>query len=135
MAPLGPTITKKDVNTECEGFFSRDNKLTTEGSDLIKLCHDVLQLMKMLYHEYLSLHLINGYGIPNIDPFKDNGSKSLDVLSLRSRIMRMILLGTQRMMNATILTTTHLKMTMSAMEKVKMKVNVSPFMVLTELIM
>jgi hypothetical protein len=38
----GNTITKKDVNTECEGFFSRDNKLTTEGSDLIKLCHDVV---------------------------------------------------------------------------------------------
>ncbi len=28
--------------------------------------------------------MINGYGIPNIDPFKDDGSKSLDVLSLRS---------------------------------------------------
>jgi hypothetical protein len=51
----GNTITKKDVDTECEGFFSRDNKLTTEGSDSIKLCHDVLQLMPMLYHKYLSI--------------------------------------------------------------------------------
>jgi hypothetical protein len=51
----GNTITKKDVNNECEGIFSRDNKLTTEGSDLIKLCHDVLQLMIMSYHKYLSI--------------------------------------------------------------------------------
>ncbi len=80
----GNTITKKDVNTECERIFSRDIKLTTEGSDLIKLCHDVLQLMTMLYHKYLSIRLINGNGIPNIDPFKDDGSKSLDVLSSRS---------------------------------------------------
>jgi hypothetical protein len=41
--------------------------------------------------------------------------------------MRMIPVETQRMVNATILMTTHLKMTMSAMEKVKMKFNVSPF--------
>ncbi len=80
----GNTITKKDVDTECEGIFSRDNKLTTEGSDLIKLCHDVLQPMTMLYHKYLSILLINGNGIPNIDPFKDDGSKLLDVLLSRS---------------------------------------------------
>jgi hypothetical protein len=115
--------------------FSRDNKLTTEGSDLIKLCHDVLQLMTMLYHKYLSIHLINGNGIPNIDPFKDDGSKSLMSFHRDQQIMRMIPLGTQRMMNATISMTTHLKMTMSAMEKVKMTVNVSPFMGMTELIM
>jgi hypothetical protein len=32
----------------------------------------------------LSLRLINGHGIPNIDPFKDDGSKLSDVLPLRS---------------------------------------------------
>ncbi len=64
--------------------FSRDNKLSTEGTDLIKLRHDVLQLMTMLYHKYLSIRLINGNGIPNNDPFRDDGSKSSDVLSLRS---------------------------------------------------
>jgi hypothetical protein len=42
----------------------------------------------------------------------------------------MIPVGTQRMVNATILTTTHLKMTMSAMEKVKMEVDVSPFIIM-----
>ncbi len=63
------TITKKDVDTECGGISSRDNKLTTEGSDLIKLCHDVLQLMTMLYHKHLSIRLININGIPNINPF------------------------------------------------------------------
>jgi hypothetical protein len=78
------TITKKDVDTECEGIFSQDNKLTTEGSDLIKLCHDVLQLMTMLYHKYFSIRLFNGNDIPNIDPFKDDGLKLLDVLLLRS---------------------------------------------------
>jgi hypothetical protein len=81
----GNTITKKDVDTECEGIFSRDNKPTTEGSDLVKLCHDVLELMIMLYHKYLSICLINGNGIPNIDTFKDDGSKLSDVLSLRSK--------------------------------------------------
>jgi len=35
----GNTITKKDVDTQCEGIFSSDKKLTTEGSDLIRLCH------------------------------------------------------------------------------------------------
>jgi hypothetical protein len=80
----GNTITKKDVNTQCEGLFLSDNKLTTEGSDLIKLLHDVLQLMTVLYHKYLSIHLINENGFPNTDPFKDDGSKSLEVLSSRS---------------------------------------------------
>ncbi len=76
------TITIKDVDTQCEGFFSSDKKLTTEDSDLIKLRHDVLQLMTGLYHKYLSIRLINDNGFLNIDPFKepfkDDGSKSLD---------------------------------------------------------
>jgi hypothetical protein len=80
----GNTITKKDDNTQCEGIFSSDNKLTTEGYDLIKLHHDVLQLMTVLYHKYLSICLINENGFLNIDPFKDDGSKSLDVLLSRS---------------------------------------------------
>ncbi len=80
----GNTITKKDVDTQWEGFFSSDNKLTTEGSDLIKLRHDVLQLITVLYHKYLSIHLINENGFPNIDPFKDDGSKSSEVLLSRS---------------------------------------------------
>ncbi len=78
------TITKKDVDTQCEGFFSSNNKLTTEGSDLIKLRHGFLQLMTVLYHKYLSICLINENGFLNIDPFKDDGSKSLEVLSSRS---------------------------------------------------
>ena len=80
----GNTITKKDVDTQCEGIFSSDKKLTTEGSDLIKLHHDVLQLMRVLYHKYLSICLINENGFLNIDPFKDDGSKSLEVLLSRS---------------------------------------------------
>jgi hypothetical protein len=80
----GNTITKKDVDIQSEGFFSSDNKITTEGSDLIKLRHDVLQLMTVSYHKYLSIHLINKNGFPNIDPFKDDGSKSLEVLLSRS---------------------------------------------------
>jgi hypothetical protein len=80
----GNTITNKDIDTQCEGFFSSDNKLTTEGSDLIKLHCDVLQLMTVLYHQYLSICLINENGFPNIDPFKDDGSKSSEVLSSRS---------------------------------------------------
>ncbi len=80
----GNTITKKDVDTQCEGIFSSDNKLTTERSDLIKLHRDVLQLMTVLYHKYLSICLINDNGFLNIDPFKDDGSKSLEVLLLRS---------------------------------------------------
>ncbi len=80
----GNTITKKDVDTQCEGFFSSDNKLTTEGSDLIKLRHDVLQLMTVSYRKYLSIRLINENGFPNIDPFRDDGSKSLEVLLSRS---------------------------------------------------
>ncbi len=49
-----------------------------------KLHHDVLQLMTVLYHKYLSIRLINGNVLPNIDPFKDDGSKSLELLSSRS---------------------------------------------------
>ena len=51
---------------------------------MIKLHHDVLQLMTVLYHKYLSIRLINENGFPNIDPFKDDCSKSLEVLSSRS---------------------------------------------------
>ncbi len=51
---------------------------------MIKLRHDVLQLMTVLYHKYFSIRLINGNVLPNIDPFKDDGSKSLELLSLRS---------------------------------------------------
>ncbi len=51
---------------------------------MIKLHHDVLQLMTVLYHKYLSIRLINGNVLPNIDPFRDDGSKSLEFLSLRS---------------------------------------------------
>ncbi len=80
----GNTITKKDVNTQCEGFFSSDKKLTPEGTDLIKLRHDVLQLMTVLYHKYLSICLINGNVLPNIDPFKDDGSKSSELFSSKS---------------------------------------------------
>jgi hypothetical protein len=40
----GNTITKIVVDAQCEGIFSSDKKLTTKGSDLIKLHHDVLQL-------------------------------------------------------------------------------------------
>ncbi len=80
----GNTITKKGVDTQCEGFFSSDKKLTTEGFDLIKLHHDILQLMTVLYNKYLSIRLINGKVLPNIDPFKDDGSKSLELLSSRS---------------------------------------------------
>jgi hypothetical protein len=36
------------------------------------------------HHKYLSICLINGNGIPSIDPFKDDGSKLLDVFLLRS---------------------------------------------------
>ncbi len=80
----GNTISKKDVNTQCEGIFSSDNKLITEGSDLIKLPHDVLQLMTVLYHKYLSIRLINENGFPNIDPFKDDGSKTLEAISSKT---------------------------------------------------
>ncbi len=80
----GNTITKKGVDTQCEGILSSDKKLTTEGSVLIKLRHDVLQLMTVLYHKYLSIRLINGNVLTNIDPFKDDGSKSLELLSCRS---------------------------------------------------
>jgi hypothetical protein len=80
----GSTITKKDVHTQCEGFFSSDKKLTTEGSDLIKLRHDVVQLMTVLYNKYLSIPLINGNVFQNIDPFKDDGSKFSELLSSRS---------------------------------------------------
>ncbi len=38
----------------------------------------------MVYHKYLSICLINGNVLPNIDPFKDDGSKSLEVLLQRS---------------------------------------------------
>ncbi len=51
---------------------------------MINLRHDVLQLMTVLYHKYLSIRLINENGFPNIDQFKDVGSKSLEVLSSRS---------------------------------------------------
>jgi hypothetical protein len=40
--------------------------------------------MTVLYHKYLSIRLINENSFPNIDPFKDDGSKSLEVLSSRS---------------------------------------------------
>jgi hypothetical protein len=42
-------------------------------------------------------------------------------------LTRMIPVGNQRMVNATISATTHLKIIISAMKKVKMKVNVNPF--------
>jgi hypothetical protein len=40
--------------------------------------------MTVLYHKYLSIYLINGKVLLNIDPFKDDGSKSLELLSPRS---------------------------------------------------
>jgi hypothetical protein len=60
-------LLKKDVDTQCEGFFSSDKLLTTEGSVLIKLRHDVLQLMTVSYHKYLSIRLINGNVLLNIN--------------------------------------------------------------------
>jgi hypothetical protein len=78
-------LLKKMSTLSVKDFFSSDNKLTTEGYDLIKLCHDVLQLMTLLYHKYLPIRLINEHCFPNIDPFKeDDGSKSLEVLLSRS---------------------------------------------------
>ncbi len=50
---------------------------------MIKLHHDVLQLMTVLYHKYLSISLINENGFLNIDPFKDDGSKSSEVFLSR----------------------------------------------------
>jgi hypothetical protein len=44
----------KKIDTQCEGFFSGDNKLTTEGSDLIKLRHDIVQLMTVLHRYTIS---------------------------------------------------------------------------------
>jgi hypothetical protein len=43
-------LLKKMSTLSVKEFFSSDKKLTTEGSDLIKLGHDVLQLMTVLYH-------------------------------------------------------------------------------------
>jgi hypothetical protein len=40
--------------------------------------------MTVLYHKYLSIRLNNENVLPNIYPFKDDGSKSLELLSLRS---------------------------------------------------
>jgi hypothetical protein len=40
--------------------------------------------MTVLYHKYLSIRLINGNVLPNIDPFKDDGLKSLELLLSRS---------------------------------------------------
>ncbi len=76
----GHTITKEDVDTVFEGVFSRNSKLTIAGSDLIKLCHDVLHLMTKLYHKFLSNQPINRYGSTS----KKICSKIKDDLSLRS---------------------------------------------------
>ncbi len=76
----GYTITKEDVDTVFEGVISRDSKLTIAGSDLIKLCHDVLDLMTNLYHKFLSSQPINRYGSRS----KKICSKITDDLSLRS---------------------------------------------------
>jgi hypothetical protein len=40
--------------------------------------------MTVLYHKYLSILLINGNVLLNIDPFKNDGSESSELLSSRS---------------------------------------------------
>lgn len=72
----GHTITREDVYTDFKDVFSRESKLTTAGSDLIRLRHDVFLLMTNLYHKYLSRQPIKRYSFRN----KNNCS----VLSLRS---------------------------------------------------
>jgi hypothetical protein len=76
----GHTITSEDVRTEFNDVFSRDNKLTIAGSDLIKLRHDVYLLMTNLYHKYLSIQPIKRYSLRN----KNNCSVISDDLSMRS---------------------------------------------------
>ncbi len=76
-------LLKKMLTLSVKAFFQVITN-TTEGSYLIKLRHDVLQLMTVLYHKYLSIRLINENGFLNIDPFKDDGSKYLEVLLPRS---------------------------------------------------
>ena len=60
--------------------FSRDNKLTVAGSDLIKLRHDVFHLMTNLYHKFSSSQTINKYGSRR----KSIRSNITDDLSVRS---------------------------------------------------
>jgi len=77
---LGHTITKEDIDTVFRDVFSRDNKLTVAGSDLIKLRHDVLHLMTNLYHKFSSSQTINKYGSRR----KRIRSNITDDLSVRS---------------------------------------------------
>jgi hypothetical protein len=78
--------------------------------------------------------LINGNDIPNIDPFKDDGSKLLDVLLSRSTDNEDDSTWDPEDNECNNIHNNSFEMTMSAMEKIKMKVNVSPFVVLSELI-
>ena len=77
---LGHTITKEDIDTVFRDVFSRDNKLTVAGSDLIKLRHDVFHLMTNLYHKFSSSQTINKYGSRR----KRIRSNITDDLSVRS---------------------------------------------------
>jgi hypothetical protein len=86
--------------------------------------------MTMLYHKYLSIRLINGNGILNIDPLKDDGSKLSDVLSSRSTDNEDYSTWDPEDDECN-----NFEDNSFEDDNVKMKLNVSPFMVLTELIM
>jgi hypothetical protein len=66
------TISNRDVDDQCQCILEKDEALTTEGSDLNRLCQDVLQLMIVLSQKYLPLRSSKANVYLDADPFKDD---------------------------------------------------------------
>jgi len=66
------TISNRDVDDQFQCILAKDKALTTEGSDLNRLCRDLLQLMIVLSQKYLSLRSRKPNDYLDADPFMDD---------------------------------------------------------------
>jgi hypothetical protein len=78
------TISKRDVDDQCQCILANDKALTTKGSNLNRLCQDVLQLMIVLIQKYLSFHSSKSNDYQDSDPFKDDRTMLSEDISLGS---------------------------------------------------
>ncbi len=71
----GTTISNNDVDNQWQSILAKDKALTTDGSDLNQLRHNVLQLMIVLSQKYLSIQCSShGHDVLGADSFKDDST-------------------------------------------------------------
>ena len=63
------TISKRDVDDQCQCILANDKALSTNRSDLNRLRRDILQLMIVLSQKFVSLHSSKLNDYLNADTF------------------------------------------------------------------